>query len=253
MIAKIVRKTNYFNYLKSPIEDPRRNKPSYCTIARLSLPAGVYRMRSCVAGRKPKSLFGLLECNPAGNTGSPSLQTDTCKTYRRRKHQRSCLMFYFRERGPFQHIAHALKYREYKSVGMSLGRHIGEVLKKWNYEVDILIPVPLHRIKQRERGYNQSEFIARGIASVIDKPVVSHAVRRTRYTQTQTKLNIEERRKNMHLAFELIPHSSRILSQKRCLLVDDVITTGATTNSCAQVIHSAGASIIIAASAALAV
>jgi competence protein ComFC len=77
-------------------------------------------------------------------------------------------------------------------------------------------------------------------------------VRRTRYTQTQTKLNFEERRKNMDLAFELVPHSYHILSQKRCLLVDDVITTGATTNSCAQVILSAGAAKIVAASAALA-
>jgi ComF family protein len=135
---------------------------------------------------------------------------------------------------------------------MDLGMCIGETLKELHHEVDILIPVPLHHIKHRERGYNQSEFIARGIASIINKPVVPNAVRRTRNTQTQTKLNIEERRKNMELAFELVPQSSKILSGKKCLLVDDVITTGATTNACAQVILSAGATKIIAASAALA-
>jgi ComF family protein len=160
--------------------------------------------------------------------------------------------FIFEKEGPFQHIIHALKYKEYKSVGVDLGKHIGEALKEWRLEVDILIPVPLHRIKQRERGYNQSEFIARGIASIINKPVVQNAVRRSRDTQTQTKLHIEERRKNMESAFELVPHSSKILSEKRCLLVDDVITTGATTNACAQVILLAGAAKIIAASAALA-
>ena len=160
--------------------------------------------------------------------------------------------FVFEKEGPFQHIAHALKYKEYKSVGVDLGMRLGKVLKEWNLDVDILIPVPLHRIKHRERGYNQSEFIARGIGSVLGKPVVSSAVRRIRHTQTQTKLNIEERRKNMEHAFELIPHSSNILIEKRCLLVDDVITTGATTNSCAQVILLAGAAKIIAASAALA-
>jgi len=71
-------------------------------------------------------------------------------------------------------------------------------------------------------------------------------------TQTQTKLTIEERRMNMEHAFELIPRSSKILSGKKCLLVDDVITTGATTNACAHVIRFAGAAKIIAASAAIA-
>jgi len=160
--------------------------------------------------------------------------------------------FVFEKTGPFQHIVHALKYKEYKSVGVDLGLRIGEALIKGNLEVDILIPVPLHRIKHRERGYNQSEFIARGIASVIHKPVVPNAVRRARNTQTQTKLTIEERRMNMEHAFELIPRSSKILSGKKCLLVDDVITTGATTNACAHVIRFAGAAKIIAASAAIA-
>jgi ComF family protein len=160
--------------------------------------------------------------------------------------------FVFEKEGPFQNIAHALKYKEYKSLGTELGICIGKVLNEWNYEADILIPVPLHRIKLRERGYNQSEFIAQGIASVIDKPVVLDTVRRTRNTQTQTKLTIEARRRNMEHAFELIPHSSDILSGKKCLLIDDIITTGATTNSCAQVILSAWAATIIAASAAIA-
>ena len=160
--------------------------------------------------------------------------------------------FVFEKNGPFQHIAHALKYQEYKSLGRELGTRIGKVLGDGNVDIDILIPLPLHRIKLRERGYNQSEFIARGIASVIGKPVVLNTVRRTRHTQTQTKLNIEERRKNMEHAFELIPQTANILQEKKCLLVDDVITTGATMNSCAQVLLSSGVSSIIAASAALA-
>jgi ComF family protein len=160
--------------------------------------------------------------------------------------------FIFEKEGPFQHIAHALKYREYKSVGVELGMRLAEVVREWGMEFDVLIPVPLHRIKRRERGYNQSEFIALGIASLLHKPVIPNAVRRTRDTQTQTKLNIEERRRNMEFAFDLIPSSSQILSKKICLLVDDIITTGATTNACAQAILSAGATKIIAASTALA-
>jgi ComF family protein len=160
--------------------------------------------------------------------------------------------FVFEKEGPFQHIAHALKYKEYTSLGVELGKRLGKVMKDWNLEVDIIIPVPLHPIKQRERGYNQSDFIARGIASILGKPVLSNIVRRIRHTQTQTKLNIEQRQKNMEAAFETLPDTRRVVHGKRCLLVDDVITTGATTNSCAKTILAEGAASIIAGSAALA-
>jgi ComF family protein len=160
--------------------------------------------------------------------------------------------FVFEKEGPFQHIAHALKYKEYKSIGVELGKRIGALMQNWDIEADLIIPVPLHSIKQRERGYNQSELIARGIATVIGKPIVTNAVYRTRHTQTQTKLTIEERRKNMENAFNTFNSASKILNGKSCLLVDDVITTGATTNSCAKSILSAGATTIISASAALA-
>ena len=133
-----------------------------------------------------------------------------------------------------------------------MGKQIGGLVRDWNVEVDIIIPVPLHRIKHRERGYNQSEFIAQGIASIIDKPIIVDAVRRKLHTQTQTKLNIEERYENMKDAFETLSGASKNLYGKTCLLVDDVITTGATTNSCARAISVAGTKSIIAASAALA-
>ena len=160
--------------------------------------------------------------------------------------------FVFEREGPFQQIAHALKYKDYKSLGIELGKRIGESIQNWNIETDIIIPVPLHRIKHRERGYNQSELIARGIASIIRKPIMTDAVCRVRHTQTQTKLNAEERRTNMEKAFDIIPCASEKLKGKACLLVDDVITTGATTNSCAKEILTSGAAAIIAASAALA-
>jgi predicted amidophosphoribosyltransferase len=126
----------------------------------------------------------------------------------------------FEKEGPFQHIAHALKYKEYKSFGVEMGQRIGSLIREWNIEVDIIVAIPLHRIKYRERGYNQSEFITQGIASVIGKPMIVDAVRRTRHTQTQTKLNLEERNKNMKDAFEILPDASKKLYGKTCLLVD---------------------------------
>jgi ComF family protein len=160
--------------------------------------------------------------------------------------------YVFEREGPFQHIAHALKYQEYKSFGVALGKQIGGLILEWNVKTDIIVPVPLHRIKHRERGYNQSDFIAQGIASIIGKPMIVNAVRRMRHTPTQTKLNLEERYKNMENAFETLPGASKKFYGKTCLLVDDVITSGATTNSCAGEILAAGAKSIIAASAALA-
>jgi ComF family protein len=165
-------------------------------------------------------------------------------------HLVSC--FIFENEGPFQHIAHALKYKEFRSLGIELGERMGTLIKDWNIEADIIIPVPLHRIKHRERGYNQSEFIAQGIASVIGKPIVNDVIHRTRYTQTQTKLNHEQRQENLKDAFKTHPDATKKLKEKKCLLVDDIITTGATTNECAKELLKAGAATIIAASAAIA-
>jgi ComF family protein len=160
--------------------------------------------------------------------------------------------YVFEKEGPFQHIAHALKYKEYTSLGVELGKRLGQFALDWNLKVDIIIPVPLHPIKQRERGYNQSDFIARGASLILGIPFAPYIVRRIRYTQTQTKLNLEERRKNMEAAFESLPGAEKIVTGKHCLLIDDVITTGATTNSCAQSLLATGAATITAASVALA-
>jgi ComF family protein len=160
--------------------------------------------------------------------------------------------YVFEKDGAFQSIAHALKYQEFKSLGSELGRQVRSTMQQWQIDVDVIIPVPLHKQKFRERGYNQAEYIARGISSVIQKPVLNTAVQRKRYTQTQTKLSAEERRRNMQDAFEIADQNKAAITDRTCLLVDDVITTGATTISCAKVLAAGGAKAIIAASSALA-
>ena len=160
--------------------------------------------------------------------------------------------FVFEKNGAFQHIAHALKYQEFKSLGIELGKRIGGVMQTWELDADIIIPVPLHKQKYRERGYNQAEYIARGISSIINKPVCTSIIQRKRYTQTQTKLSAEERRRNMQNAFEISDRGKITIAGNVCLLVDDVITTGATTDACAKELVTGGAAKIIAASSALA-
>ncbi len=160
--------------------------------------------------------------------------------------------FVFEKEGAFQCIAHALKYSGYASIGRDLGLKLGKTVLDWGVKGDLLIPIPLHKAKRRERGYNQAEQIACGVASITGMKVLPSAVSRVRHTQTQTQLNGEERKKNMEEAFSVNISQRRCIEGKVCVLIDDVITTGATISSCARELLKAGAGRVIAASAALA-
>ncbi len=161
-------------------------------------------------------------------------------------------MYVFEKEGTLQQIMHALKYQGYTLLGVELGRRLGKVLVERDVRVDYVIPVPLHRRKERERGYNQAERIARGLSDVTGLELRSDLFRRKKYTQTQTQLNLEQRKENMEDAFEIDKKGEAILDGKSCLIVDDVITTGATITACASLLKSAGSTHVIACSAALA-
>jgi ComF family protein len=160
--------------------------------------------------------------------------------------------FVFQSEGAVQRLAHAVKYEGFETLGVWLGQELGRAIRSAGIQADCLIPVPLHKRKFRERGYNQAELVARGIAELIGLPVRTDIVRRKRFTETQTKLDLEQRRKNMEEAFEIVPGKDIEVSGKAYIIVDDVITTGATITSCAGEFVSAGASRVIAASLALA-
>ncbi len=162
--------------------------------------------------------------------------------------------YYFEHDGVLQKIAHSLKYQAVTVFGRELGRHLGEKIATCgNFtDIDAIIPVPLHRLKRRERGYNQSEFISRGIADVLDKPILASLIQRKKNTISQTHLTAEERAKNVEDAFEIPKKAMPAVKGKIFLLVDDVITTGATIQSMARVLKEAGAKKIYVGSAALA-
>jgi len=157
-------------------------------------------------------------------------------------------LFYFEKGKLLQTLAHSLKYDEGTTFGFELGVRLGKKIS--SSTIDCIIPVPLNKRKERERGYNQSDWIAKGLASVINVPVLSNAVRRTRYTVTQTHLNAEERKKNIADAFEVTDTDA--ICGKNILLVDDIITTGSTIQEIAQVLKKAKAKRITAGSAGLA-
>ncbi len=159
--------------------------------------------------------------------------------------------FLFEKEGAFQALVHALKYDGYVSVGLLLGRELGKAVMNSSIKPDCLIPVPLHLMKLRERGFNQAEAIARGISEVTGTPVRTDILRRSRNTQTQTKLDKEQRKQNMHDAFVIVAGST-LHGGRTCLLVDDVITTGATIVAGGVALQEAGFEKIYAASSALA-
>ncbi len=137
-----------------------------------------------------------------------------------------------------QHLVHQLKYKGRKDIGIYLGEQYGHLLKNtppFN-SADAIIPVPLHKKKYMKRGYNQSEQFAIGLAKAMNIPVSRHLLTRTQATETQTRKSRFSRYQNVKEIFTV--NSPQDWKSGHLLLVDDVITTGATLESCCQALNS---------------
>ena len=152
---------------------------------------------------------------------------------------------YFTHQAMVQQLLHQLKYKGNQALGRQLGRMMGKVLQESDRfnDIDLLIPMPLHKAKERKRGYNQAEVLCEGMAEILGLPIINNAVIRVSDTETQTHKNRVERWQNMQGQFKLAQEGHRqsrtprsIIEGKHLLLVDDVITTGATLEACARVL-----------------
>ncbi|MCX6226551.1 MAG: ComF family protein [Bacteroidia bacterium] len=141
--------------------------------------------------------------------------------------------FYFRKGSVYQDALHKLKYNDRPDIGYSLGKQFGyELYHSCRFiKPDILVPVPLNPKKQRKRGYNQSEAIAKGLSRGLRIPLVNNALTRPVSTSTQTRKNRYERYLNVAGKFK--SNNPALLENRHILLIDDVITTGATLEACA--------------------
>ena len=139
--------------------------------------------------------------------------------------------------GPAKAVAKALKY--HKCMGLA------PWMAEWMHGC-AMAPVPLHYFREVGRGYNQAALLARALARRLGADMAEKALRRTRWTGTQTKLDAAARRRNMVGAFALRPGFADAVPGKRILLVDDVMTTGATLDAAAKVLKAAGAGKILA-------
>lgn len=150
-------------------------------------------------------------------------------------------VFHFTKGGKLQDLLHALKYKGKTQVGLFLGKEMGNELIKSgkNNQLDLIIAIPLHPKKQQQRGYNQSDYLAKGISEVTGIPSITNAVIRTVHTSSQTRKAKFDRWENVSSIFQV--KKSTLIEGKNILIVDDVVTTGSTLESCAKELLQAGA------------
>ncbi len=160
--------------------------------------------------------------------------------------------FLFRQDSEIQSLIHSFKYSGLYGNAKYAGRLLAEEIigAGLSGTFDILAPVPLHRLKKYSRGYNQSDYICKGMSEILNVPVDISGIKRIKNTKTQTMLNRHERVLNMKDAFT--NHRTGRIQGARVLLVDDVKTTGATLIECAKALKAAGAAGVIAATFAIA-
>ncbi|MBL7740677.1 MAG: ComF family protein [Chitinophagaceae bacterium] len=139
--------------------------------------------------------------------------------------------YYFTRESLMQHLMHQFKYRGNKELGLQLGRMMGNSLKSsGRFNIDALVPLPLFASKEKRRGFNQSLILCEGMAESMGVPVWKEIVIRSQHTETQTKKGRIERWQNMEGKFVLTEPGK--IAGNHIMLVDDVVTTGATLEAC---------------------
>lgn len=190
-------------------------EPCLCTICQGSLPVANFHLRP-YENELTAKIRGLTQVN------------------------RAMAFLRFSKKGNSQKLLHQFKYKNKPEIGEEMGRLYGLLLAQSGFlkEWDVIVPVPLHPMKQKRRGFNQSEKFAIGLSKPLEIRVWN-LLERKKFTETQTKKSRLERLDNVDEVFE--PKAGENISGLRILLVDDVITTGATLCSCANVLLANGA------------
>ena len=197
--------------------------PAVCIVCGNALLQNEHQLCLSCLNDIPKTNYHLIDENPIekGFWGKVRIHRAT-----------SC--FFFEKGSPFQKLLHMMKYKGNKEIGELMGKYAAaDLLDSPDFtSIDIIIPVPLHPLKYRSRGYNQSEWIAKGISSVLQKPLDCSTLIRVRENPSQTLKSVFERYENTEGIFELT--DKLLLEGKHVLLVDDVLTTGSTVEACAR-------------------
>ncbi|MGI2298527.1 ComF family protein [Candidatus Cardinium hertigii] len=150
-------------------------------------------------------------------------------------------LYRLRKKSHLEQALFAMKYKNQPKIGYILGQHYGNILDETPMinSINAIVAVPLHPKRFKERGYNQSDFFAKGLSDGLHIPLYEGCIERTRYTLSQTTKNKSERIINLQGAFKA--KQPDLLIDKHILLVDDILTTGATLASCTHTLLAAGA------------
>ncbi len=161
--------------------------------------------------------------------------------------QSASAQFYFTKESLVQHLVHQFKYKRNQELGLQLGRIMGKQLQlSVRFHAEALVPLPLFPAKEKRRGYNQAKVLCDGISQVTGIPVLNKVITRPQHTETQTRKGRIERWKNVEGKFILLQPGA--IQHKYILLVDDVITTGATLEACgAELLNAEGVRLSVAA------
>jgi Predicted amidophosphoribosyltransferases len=173
----------------------------------------------------PKSNFKSFNTNPAAD-----------RFYGKIPFVKATAGYLYQKESNMQTVLELIKYKGEKELGERLAGFTGSILTDKGFfdDIDLLVPVPLHREKAKKRGYNQSEWIARGLSRVSNIPLNTDNLMRTTENPTQTTKSIWERWENVQGHFTL--RDPKVISGKHILLVDDVLTSGSTLEACGQAI-----------------
>lgn len=156
--------------------------------------------------------------------------------YGRVRIENAISLLIFEKKGITQRLMHDLKYRGNKAVGLELGNWMADNLQKtsWAAKIEVVVPVPLHKTRLRKRGYNQVEGFGKTIAYSLKIPYNDQCLVKTHGAKTQVFKNLSARFKNVAHNFEIAPAEANVLKGKHILLVDDIVTTGATLETCTE-------------------
>jgi len=205
--------------------------PRYCLACSGSLVKGEQILCTACLSDLPKTNYHLFHENPIKN-----------RLIGRLPLKYGWAFLKFRKSGIVQHLLHQLKYNNHPEIGVRLGQAYGlELLRSgFHREFDLIIPVPLHTSRKRQRGYNQSSKFAAGLSLAMNIPWDESISVRMHSSVTQTNKSKVERWENVKNVFSV--ETNKTIQGKRILLVDDVITTGATLEACGQHLISCGCS-----------
>jgi len=151
-------------------------------------------------------------------------------------------LLYFSKDSRVQHIVHHIKYKGHQELALYMGGMMGRSISDAGLTTDLIMPVPLHKNREKTRGYNQSSLLAEGLANVMGVPLDKTCLTRVKMTTTQTRKTRVERWENVGEAFHIKAPGN--IMGKHILLVDDVITTGSTLEACAIKLLDAGAAAV---------